>query len=72
MNEKSVKFLIMIKFQKKGLIVFVSVVLTDSVFKMGKNCYIQLFLEECKYILREKEATKHITENIEILSNDSD
>ena len=72
MKEKSVKFLIMIKFQKKGLIVFVSVVLTDSVFKMGKNCYTQLFLEECKYILREKEATKHITENIEILFNDSD
>ena len=30
-----------------------------------------MFLEECKYIVKEKEVTRHITENLEIFS-DSD
>ena len=38
---------------------------------MVKNCYPQMILEECKYILKEKEVTKHITEDLEI-SSDSD
>ena len=49
-----------------------SVVLIDSNLKMGKNCYTQVFLEECKYIVKENEVTKHITEDIEIFSDDSD
>ena len=39
-----------------------SVVLIASVFKMGINYYLQGFLEECKYIVKEKEETRHITE----------
>ena len=31
-----------------------SVVLTDSVFKIGKNYYLQGFLEECKYIIKKR------------------
>ena len=31
-----------------------AVILTDSVFKIGKNYYPQVFLEECKYIFEEK------------------
>ena len=38
---------------------------------MVKNCYPQVILEECNYILKEKEVTKHITEDLEI-SSDSD
>ena len=31
-----------------------SVILIDPVFRAGKNYYPQLFLEECKYIDKEK------------------
>ena len=31
-----------------------SIILIDSVFKMSKNYYPQMFLKECKYIVKEK------------------
>ena len=36
----------------KKVVIFVclSVVLKDSVFKIGKNYYPQTFLEDCKYL----------------------
>ena len=43
----------------------------DSVFRTGKNYYPQVFLEECKYVVKEKKMPKFITDNIEI-SSDSD
>ena len=49
-----------------------SVVLIESIFKMGKNFYPQWFLEKCTYIGKEKEVTRHVTEELEISSNDSD
>ena len=33
-----------------------SVILIDSVFRTGKNYYLQLFLEECKYVVKEKDS----------------
>ena len=39
---------------------------------MGKNYYPQVFLEEYKYIVKEKEVTWYITEDLEIWSDDSD
>ena len=48
-----------------------SVALIDSVFKMGKNYYSQVFLEEYKYTAKEEEVTRHFAENLEI-SSDSD
>ena len=51
--------------------IFLSMVLIDCVSKMGKNYYSQVFLEECKYIAKEKEVTRHITEEQDI-SSDSD
>ena len=35
-------------------IICLSVVIIDSVFKVGKNYYPQLFLGDCKYIVKEK------------------
>ena len=49
-----------------------SAVLIDSVFKMGKNYYPQVFLEELKYIFREKEVNRHIDRDIDISYDDSD
>ena len=39
---------------------------------MGKIYYCQMFLEECIYIVKEKEVTWHISEELEISSDDSD
>ena len=49
-----------------------SVILIDSVFRTGKNYYPQVFLEEDKYIVKEKKMTKYITDAIEMYSDDSD
>ena len=43
----------------------------DSVFRTGKNYYPQVFLEECKYVVKEREIPKYIIDDIEI-SSDSD
>ena len=45
----------------------------NSVFRLGKNYYPQVFLEESKCIVKEKKKMgKYITDTIEISSNDSD
>ena len=41
----------------------------DSVFRTGKNYYPQVFLEECKYVVKEKKIPKYIIDNIEISSD---
>ena len=46
-----------------------SVVLIKSVFKTGKNHYPQVFLEECKYVIKEKKTPEYITDNVEISSD---
>ena len=43
----------------------------DSVFRTCKNYYLQVFVEEYKYAVKEKELPEYITDNIEI-SSDSD
>ena len=43
----------------------------DSVFRTGKIYYPQVFLEEWKYVIKEKKIPKDIIEDIEI-SSDSD
>ena len=48
-----------------------SVILIDSVFRRGKNYYPQVFLEECKYVVKEKKIPKYIIDDIEV-SSDSD
>ena len=60
------------KIPKEGSkFVCLSVILIDSVFRTGKNYYPQVFLKECKYVVKEKEIPKHIIHDIEI-SSDSD
>ena len=43
--------------------VYLSVILMDSVFKMGKDYYSQVFLKECKYVVKENKRTKFINDN---------
>ena len=43
------------KTQKQGSqYICLSVIFIDSVHRTGKNCYPQVFLEECKYLLKKK------------------
>ena len=43
-----------------------SVILIDSVFRTGENYYPQVFLEECKYVAKEKKISKYIIDDTEI------
>ena len=48
------------------------VILINSSFRAGKNCYPQVFLEECKYVVKEKKIPEYITDDTEISPDDSD
>ena len=52
--------------------VCLSVILTDSVFKMGKSHQSQVFFKECKYSIKEKKMNKIINDKLEIYSDESD
>ena len=53
--KKSTQDFIIIKYHKKVLNLFcLSVILIDSLFRTDKIYYAQEFLEECKYIVKEK------------------
>ena len=41
----------------------------DFVFRTGKNYYPQVFLEEYKYVVREKKIPEYVTDEIEISLN---
>ena len=43
----------------------------DSIFRTGRNYYTQVFLEECKYVIKEKKISRYIIDDAEI-SSDSD
>ena len=44
--------------------VCLSVILLDSVFKMCKNYYSQVFLEECEYVMEENKMSKFIKKEL--------
>ena len=45
--------------------------MNDSAFRTSKYYYPQVSLEECKYIVKEKNMPEDITDGIEISSDDS-
>ena len=48
-----------------------SVILLDSIFRIGKNYYPQVLLEEYKCVIKEKNIHSYIIDDVEI-SSDSD
>ena len=44
----------------------------DSVVKVGKKYYPQVFLEECKYFKRKNKMFNYINDNLEMTSSDED
>ena len=47
--------------------IFLSVILINFVFRTDNNNYPQVFLEECKYVVKEKKMSEYITDNIDIM-----
>ena len=53
------------KIPKEGSqFICLSVTLINSVFRTGKNYYPQVFLEECKYVVKEKKVPKILMKKI--------
>ena len=48
------------------------ITLIDSVYRKDKGNYSQMLLQECKYVVKEKNLSKFITDDIEMSSDDSD
>ena len=44
----------------------------DSVVKVGKKYYPQVFLEECKYVKRKNKMFNYIDDDLEMTSSDDD
>ena len=58
------------KIPKEGSqFICLSVILIDFAFRTGKHYYPQVFLEERKYVVKEKKIPKYIIEDIEISSD---
>ena len=49
---------------------FLSLIMLDSVVKVGKKYYLQVFLEECKCVRRKNKLVNYINDDIEITSSD--
>ena len=45
---------------------------SNSVFRTGNNYFPQVFLEQCKYVVKEKKMLEYINDNIEISSDRED
>ena len=48
------------------------ITLIDSVYRKDKGNYSQMLLQECKYVVKEKNLSKFITDDMEMSSDDSD
>ena len=51
---------------------YLTVILIDSVYRKDEIYYPQVFLEECKYVVKERKMSVFITDKIEIFSDDFD
>ena len=54
------------------IIICLSVAFIDSIYGTNKSYYPQMFLEECKFAVKEKKMPEYITDDIGISYNDSD
>ena len=46
--------------KKASQFIYLIAILIDSVFRSGKSYYLQVFLQECKYVVKEKKIRKHL------------
>ena len=55
--------------KKDSQCICLSVILIDSGFRTGINYYLQVFLEECKYMVQESKVLMYIIDDIELPSD---
>ena len=61
------------KIPKEGIhCVCFTITLIDSVFKLDKHYYPEIYLEECKYVVKEKKMSKFIGRDKEFFLGESD
>ena len=65
-----IQFLGAIKFQKKEL-PFIAAIYIDSIMKMNKNNYAQVYLEEYRYEIKKKKMIKFIDAELELDDSDN-
>ena len=70
--EKSTQISLIILYQKKVLNLFVINFDQFCFFNSFKNYYLQVFLGECKSVMKENKMPDYITDDVEISSDDSD
>ena len=46
--------------------------MVDSVNKTGENYSLQVFLEECKYVIKEKKIPKYIIDDVKFSSDSNE
>ena len=74
-TQKSYEGITNTNFQEGGIskesshCICLSVILIDSVLKMRRNCYLQVFLQYCNYIVKENKINKYINNYLEIPSD---
>ena len=49
-----------------------SLIMLDSVVKVRKKYYLQVFLKECKYIKRKNKMFNYVNDDLEMTSSDED
>ena len=58
--------------KERSQFVCLSVILVDSVIKTGENYFLQVFLEECKYVIKEKKIPKYIIDDVKFSSDSNE
>ena len=66
MKQKSIQFIII----QSAQCIFLLVILIDLIYRLDKNYYPQVFLEEYKYTFGEKGIPDFLTDNVEFFSDE--
>ena len=70
MKKKSIQMFIVMKWQKCSHCICSHSITNWFCFRMSENYYIQVLLDACKYIVKEKEITRNIIQGLENSSDE--
>ena len=58
--------------KERSQFIYLSLILIDAVIKTGKNYSLQVFLEECKNVIKEEKILKYIIDDVEFSSDSNE
>ena len=58
--------------KERSQFIYLSVILIDAVIKTGKDYSLQVFLEECKNVIKEEKILKYIIDDVEFSSDSNE